>query len=98
MACLTNPVSQPSLDNCPIWILLIRYEVTNLREDLYNVTDSSYASIGFYLGIFRFYSTDGASSRHYIFSKNFYLIPYIGVHGFGLLIKFYYKFLSPFLS
>jgi hypothetical protein len=29
MACLTNPISQPSLDISPIWIPLINNEITN---------------------------------------------------------------------
>jgi hypothetical protein len=29
MVCLTNPISQPSLDISPIWIPLINSEVTN---------------------------------------------------------------------
>jgi hypothetical protein len=29
MACLTNPINQPSLDISPIWIPLIRNEVSN---------------------------------------------------------------------
>jgi hypothetical protein len=32
MSCLTNPISQPSLDIFPIWILLISNEVTNSQR------------------------------------------------------------------
>jgi hypothetical protein len=34
MACLTNPISQPSLDISPIWIPLICDEVSNSRGRL----------------------------------------------------------------
>jgi hypothetical protein len=32
MACLTNPINQSSLDISPIWISLIRNEVTNSQR------------------------------------------------------------------
>jgi hypothetical protein len=47
MACLTNPISQPSLDISPIWIPLISIRFLSHREDLYDVTDSSWVSIRF---------------------------------------------------
>jgi hypothetical protein len=31
MACITNPISQPSLEIFPIWIPLIREEVSRLQ-------------------------------------------------------------------
>jgi hypothetical protein len=34
------------------------------REDLYDVTDSSWVSIRFQSLVFRFYSTDGASGTY----------------------------------
>jgi hypothetical protein len=44
MECLTNPISQPSLDISHIWIPLIRNGFLTRREDLYDVTDSSWVS------------------------------------------------------
>jgi hypothetical protein len=32
MACLTNPISQPSLDISPIWISLVSNEVTKTQR------------------------------------------------------------------
>jgi hypothetical protein len=61
MTCLTNPNSQPSLDISPIWIPLISNEVSNSpRQTLIHVSRE-----------FRFYSTDGASGRHYMSSQIF---------------------------
>jgi hypothetical protein len=65
MACLTNPISQPSLDNSSIWIPLISNEVSHLqRRSVW--CDRSFIGdkIRFRSRVFRFYSTDGASSRY----------------------------------
>jgi hypothetical protein len=34
MACLTNPISQPTLDISPIWIPLISSEVSNSQRSV----------------------------------------------------------------
>jgi hypothetical protein len=65
MACSTNTISEPTLDFSRIWIPLISNELPTHREDLYDVTDSSWVSIRFQSRVFRFYSTDGASGRQY---------------------------------
>jgi hypothetical protein len=39
------------------------------REDLYDVTDSSWVSIRFQSRVFRFYSTDDANGRYYMSSQ-----------------------------
>jgi hypothetical protein len=45
MACLTSPISHPSLDIPPIWIPSSVMKFLTHREDLYEVTDSSSDSI-----------------------------------------------------
>jgi hypothetical protein len=47
MACLTNPISQPSLDISPIWIPLISSQVSKSQEHQHDLTASSWVSIGF---------------------------------------------------
>jgi hypothetical protein len=76
MACSTNPISQLRLDSPSLAMRL----PTN-REDLYDVTDSLWVYT-------RFYSTDGASGMHYMFSQILHLILCVGVHGLGLLATF----------
>jgi hypothetical protein len=83
MACLTNPIRQPSLDLSPIWILLISNEVSNRRQYLYDETDSSWDSIWFQSRVFRFYSTDGTSRRYS--SQIFSPFLCIGAHALGFV-------------
>jgi hypothetical protein len=47
MACLTNPISQLSLDFSPIWIPLISNENINSQKNLYDLTDSSWVPARF---------------------------------------------------
>jgi hypothetical protein len=86
MACSANPISQPSLDISPIWIPSSVMRFLTDREDLYDVTDSSWVSIRFQSRVFRFYSTDGASGRYYMCS-NFFPFLCIGAHSFGFVTR-----------
>jgi hypothetical protein len=47
MACLINPISQPTLDLSTIWIIHTLNELASHRKYQYNLTDSSWASTGF---------------------------------------------------
>jgi hypothetical protein len=67
----------------PIRIPLISNEVTNSQRR--SVWCDRFF-MGFYkvlVWVFRFYSTDGASSRHNIVSQILHLIIHIAVHGLG---------------
>jgi hypothetical protein len=65
MACLTNQISQPNLDISPTWFPLIKAFLTG-REDLLDMTDSSWVSIRFQSRVFRFYFPDDTSDTYYI--------------------------------
>jgi hypothetical protein len=71
IACLINAISRPSLDISPIRIPLISNEVSS--------------SLKFQSRVFRFYSTDGATGRHYISSHFFFSFLCIGAHAIGFL-------------
>jgi hypothetical protein len=88
MTWLSNPIRQPSLDISPIWTPLSAMRLLTHREDLYDMIDSSCVFVGFSYECSGFYSTDGASGRHYKFSQILPLLLCIGVHGLGLLARF----------
>jgi hypothetical protein len=84
MACLNNPISQPSLDISPIWIPSSAMRLLTL----YDVTDSSWVSIRFQSRVFGFYSTDAASGKCYIssqFSPHFFALMFVHL---VLLVRF----------
>jgi hypothetical protein len=47
VACLTNPISQPSVDFLPSGSPLLAMKLAAHREDQYDLTDSSWVSIRF---------------------------------------------------
>jgi hypothetical protein len=59
MTCITNPISQSSLNTSPIWIPLISDEVTKSKSSLWQ----HIFPIGLSCGL-GFHSADGASDRH----------------------------------
>jgi Na+/alanine symporter len=58
------------------------------REDLYDVTDFSLVSIRFQSRVFRLYSTDGISSRHYVSYKFFHFFYALVVMNLVMLAGF----------
>jgi predicted GIY-YIG superfamily endonuclease len=94
MACLTNPISQPSLDISPIWIPSSAMRFLTRREDLYDMTDSPHLS-----RVFRFYSTDGTSGRYYMSSMpNGHCLGLFGIYNiFSSTIKKKFSQIFPFL-
>jgi hypothetical protein len=96
MACLTNPISQPSSDISPIWIPPISNEVSSSQKNLYDVTDSSWVFARFHSRAFRFYSTVG-TSRYYMSSQIFpHFIALVLMHlvlvGYVCSTNFYLRF------
>jgi hypothetical protein len=93
MECLTNPISQPSLDTSPIWIPLISNEVSNSKG-------TSVWSDRFFMGFckilvpgFSFYSRDGASGRQkMVWHEILQLMLCVGFHGLGLLHRIFDSF------
>jgi hypothetical protein len=65
MACLINPISQPSLDISPIWIPVISDEVTNSQKRSICVFSRVPPwFLSFQFRVFSFYSLDGVSGKH----------------------------------
>jgi hypothetical protein len=89
MACLTNPISQPSVNISPIWIPLSSNEVSHSKRG--SVWRGRFF-MGFHtvsVASVQFYSTDGTSGRYYMSSQ-------VLIHFFALVIM--HRFLPPFLS
>jgi hypothetical protein len=74
VACLTSPISQPSLDISHIWIPFITNEVTNSQRSV-GCDRFFMGSIRFQSRTFSFYSTEDASGRHEIVTQNFPINP-----------------------
>jgi hypothetical protein len=83
MVCLTNAISQPSLDISPIWIP-IGNEVSNSQRRSVRHERFFIVSIRFQSCVFRFYSIDGTSGRYYIPSQIFSIFC-IGAHALGFV-------------
>jgi hypothetical protein len=77
MACLINPISQPSLDIILFGSTSSATRFLTHREDLYDGTDSPLVSIKFQSRVFRFCSTDGTGGITTCLHKN---VP-ISLHG-----------------
>jgi hypothetical protein len=93
--CLTNPISQPSLDISPIWIPSSAMRLLTHR-DLHEVTDSSWVSIRFQSRVFRFYAKDGASGRYYMSSQIFFQLLALGFTHLIVLARFVAQIFTSF--
>jgi hypothetical protein len=80
LACLTIPISQPSLNILLPGSTSSAMRLLTHREDLYGVTDSSWSCIRFQSRVFMFYSTDGSSGKYYTSSYFFYFFALTPMH------------------
>jgi hypothetical protein len=85
MACLINPISQPSLDISLIWIPLSGMRLPTHREDQYDMTDPSWVFTRFQSWCSVFNGRKSIVSQRKILQ----LILCIGFHGSGLLAMFF---------
>jgi hypothetical protein len=86
MACLTNLMSQPRLGISRFWIPFMR--LPTHREDLYDVTHSSWVSIRFSTRCSVFTPQMVLAVGTKCFYKVLHLILCIGCHELGLLARF----------
>jgi hypothetical protein len=63
-ACLTNPISQPSLGISPVCMPFSAVTLASYREDQYDLTNSSWVSVRFYFLGSVFIPQKKLNSRH----------------------------------
>jgi hypothetical protein len=79
---LCNSLRAKAQSANPVWTVLLSGSPSSAAyRDLYDVIDSSWVSIRFWSRVFRFYSTDCVSGRHYVSSQIFPFFLCIGAHA-----------------
>jgi hypothetical protein len=87
MACLTNPINQASANNFPIWITLIRNEVTSSQRSVWlDRFIVGFLGVSSELSVFIPQKATAVDIK--LFSRFTHTLLYIECLGLGLWVKF----------